>query len=286
MKSIRLGRTGLIVSELGFGGIPIVSLSMEQAVSVVRHCFDLGVTFFDTATMYGDSESKIGTALESVRERVVLATKTMKRDAEGAAKHLEQSLRSLRTAAIDLYQIHQIAKPETLEQVLAPGGAYEALRKARSEGKIRSVGFSSHNVQTAVQACNTGLFETVQVPFNFIEQDPAKELFRVARERDMGVIGMKPLAGGVLGRADLCFRFLQQYEAVLPIPGVKAREEMDEIVGLYRDRRPLSEAERREIERIRSELGTRFCRRCEYCLPCEQGVQVPIVLGFRGFASR
>lgn len=286
MNKVRLGRTGLAVSEVGFGGIPIINLTLNDGVSLVRHCFDVGITFFDTANMYLDSEQKIGTALASVRERVVLATKTMKRDAEGAEQHIERSLEQLKTTRIDIYQLHQIASDAVLDQVLAPGGAYEALSRARSEGKIGFIGFSSHNNDTASKACRTGRFDTVQVPFNFIETDPAKELLRVAEEMEMGIIGMKPLGGGMLGRADLCFRFLQRYPSVVPIPGMRASEEADEIVALYRTRQPLTSADREEIEKTRVDLGTKFCRRCEYCMPCDQGIQIPMVLGFRGFAKR
>ncbi len=241
MKKVRLGRTGLMVSEVGFGGIPIMNLNMEEGSSLLRYCFELGITFFDTANMYRDSENKMGTALESVRDRVVLATKTLNRDAEGAAKHLAFSLDNLKTKAVDIYQLHQVGNRKTLDQVLAPGGAYEALVKARSEGKIHFIGLTSHNTRIAIEACRTGLFDTLQIPFNFIEQDASKELFQVAEEMDMGVIGMKPLAGGVLERADLCFRFLQQYPKVIPIPGMREKEEADEIVRLYRTREALSD---------------------------------------------
>ncbi len=286
MKKVRLGRTGLMVSEVGFGGIPIGALGMEEAISVVRHCFELGITFFDTANMYGDSEKKIGTALESVRDQVVLASKTLKRDAEGAAKHVDFSLANLKTRVVDVYQLHQVANRETLDQVLAPGGAYEALEKARADGKVRFIGLSSHNTQIAVEACRTGRFDTVQVPFNFIEQEASEGLFQVAEELDMGVIGMKPLVGGVVDRADLCFRFLQQYSNVVPIPGMKAREEADEIARFYQTPEALTAKQLEEIEEIRSELGTRFCRRCEYCMPCQQEIHIPTALGFRSFVKR
>ncbi len=286
MKQVRLGRTGLAVSEVGFGGIPIINLGMEEAVSLLRHCFELGITFFDTANMYGDSEKKIGAALESVRDRVVLATKTLKRGAKGAGKHLDLSLRNLNTGVIDLYQLHQVANRDTLEQVMAPGGAYEALDRARSDGKIRFIGLSSHNTRIAIEACRTGRFDTIQIPFNFIEQEPAEELFRAAGEMDMGIIGMKPLAGGVLDKAELCFRFLQQYPMVVPIPGMRAKEEADEIAGLYESLQAPTGQQQEEMEKIRSELGTTFCRRCEYCKPCEQGIDIPTVLGMRSYVKR
>jgi len=286
MKSTRLGKTGLAVSELGFGGIPIIRLGFDEAVEVVRHCFERGVTFFDTANVYGDSEKKIGAALEPVRDKVVIATKTPLREANTAVDHIEYSLENLRTDCIDLYQTHNIANDETLDQVLAPGGAYEALARAREEGKIRFIGLSSHNIATAIKACRTGKFDTLQFPFNFIERDPADELFNVAREMGMGIIAMKPLGGGLLERADLCFKFLQQYPDVVPIPGIQAKEELDEIVELYENPATLTDADNAAIEEIRSELGTKFCHRCEYCMPCEKGVEIPGVMSFKSVSRR
>lgn len=286
MRNIRLGKTDLEVSELGFGGIPIIRLGFDEAVEVVRHCYDRGVTFFDTANVYGDSERKIGAALESVRDKVVLATKTLLREADVAADHVEYSLDNLKTDCIDLYQIHNIANDETLEKVLGAGGAYEALAKAREDGKVRNIGMSSHNISTAIKACRTGKFDTLQFPFNFIERDPAEELFDVAREMDMGIIGMKPLGGGLLERADLCFGFLQQHPDVVPIPGIQSKAEVDEIAALYQAPKTLSDADLQAIETIRSELGLKFCHRCEYCMPCDKEVTIPGVLNFKSVAKR
>jgi predicted aldo/keto reductase-like oxidoreductase len=286
MKTVKLGNTGLTVSELGFGGIPIVPLAFEEGADVVRHCYDQGITFFDTANVYRDSEKKIGYALGGVREKIIIATKTLKRDAASAAGHIRQSLENLKTDRIDIYQLHNVSNEKTLEQVLAPGGAYEAADRARKEGKIRVIGFSSHNVNFAVGVCRKGLFSTVQIPFNFIETEAADELFGVAGEMGMGVIGMKPMGGGLLQRADLCFKFLQRYPGLVPIPGVASKAEMDEILALYRTRRTLTKADRADMEKIRSDLGTRFCHRCGYCLPCEKGVRIPEVLGFKSIVKR
>lgn len=286
MKSIALGRTGLMASSVGFGGIPITRLSFEEAVRVVGHCYDEGITFFDTANAYGDSEKKIGYALISVRDRVTLASKTLARDAETAARHVEQSLENLQTSRIEIYQIHQVGSDEVLHTVLAPGGTYEALDQARGKGKIQFIGVSSHSIPTAIKACRTGRFDTIQIPFNFIEYEAADELFQVARGENMGIIAMKPLGGGLLERADLCIRFLQQYPDVIPIPGTEALREVDEIVELYKSPRPLNEADWHEIERMRSELGKRFCHRCEYCMPCENEVQIPGILRFKSVSKR
>jgi hypothetical protein len=286
MKTVRLGATDLEVSEIGFGGIPIIPLPRDEAVAVVRHCLDAGITFFDTANMYTTSEEKLGIALKPDRSKVVIATKTALRDAKGAAGHLDLSLRQLQTDWIDVYQLHNVSNEDALKQVLAPGGAYEAAARARDAGKIRSIGLSSHSLPTAMEALKTGLFQTLQFPFNFIENDPLQELFPLAVRNRVGIIGMKPLGGGLLERADLCIKFLQQHPHVLPIPGVRSRKEIDEIVGWYRNPEPLSEADLNAIETIRSDLGQKFCHRCEYCMPCEQGVQISSVLMLKPAAKR
>lgn len=286
MEKIRLGRTGLLVSAIGFGGIPITRLPLDEGANLVKHCFNRGIDFFDTAPLYGDSEIKVGAGVEGVRHQVVLATKTMKRGKSEAEEELDKSLSRLKTDWIDLYQLHNVADDETLEKVLARGGAYEAAAEARDGGKVRHIGFTSHNIDTAVKACKTGLFSTVQIPFSMIEFDPAERLFPAAREQDMGIIAMKPLGGGLLERADLCFRFLQQYRDVVPIPGVENAAEVDENVGYYVTARPLDEDDRADIGRIRKEVGTRFCHRCGYCQPCEQGIEIWKVLLFKAQARR
>ena len=286
MNTRKLAGTDLEISEIGFGGIPIIALSKNEAVSIVKYCFDLGITFFDTANMYNTSEEKIGSALEAVRDKVVIATKTAQRDAKEAAAHIDLSLKQLNTDWIDIYQLHNVSNREALQQVLAPQGAYEAARKARDAGKIRYIGISSHNIPTALEALKTGLFQTLQFPFNFIENDPADELFPFARQHGVGIIGMKPLGGGLLERADLCFGFLQQHPYVVPIPGIRAKNEADEIIGLYANPMSLLEADLKAMEDIRSVLGEKFCHRCEYCMPCEQGVQIPSVMIFQAAAKR
>jgi predicted aldo/keto reductase-like oxidoreductase len=286
LNTVKLGGTGLEVSEVGFGGIPIIPLPKNEAVSIVKYCFDLGITFFDTANMYPTSEEKIGTALEAVRDQVVIATKTTQRDADGAAAHIDTSLKQLKTDWIDIYQVHNVSNGETLEQILAPQGAYEAIVRARDTGKIRFIGISSHSIQTAMEALKTGLFQTLQFPFNFIENDPQNELFPFACQNDVGIIGMKPLGGGLLERADLCFGFLQQHPHVVPIPGIRAKREADQIIEWYRHPQRLSRSDLKEMQKIQTVLGEKFCHRCEYCMPCEQGVQIPSVLIFQAAAKR
>jgi aryl-alcohol dehydrogenase-like predicted oxidoreductase len=286
MRRVRLGKTELMVTEVGLGGIPIVPLDQEDAVGVVRRGYDLGIRFFDTANAYRTSEGKMGEALESVRDDVVIATKTLAREPDKIRQHVQLSLDNLRTDRIDIYQIHNVSNEETLNQVLGTGGAYEVLADAQEAGKVKHIGVTSHNIDTAINACRTGRFETLQFPFNFVERDPAEELFQVALEMDVGIIGMKPLGGGWLEQARLCFGFLQQYPGVVPIPGVRSQDEIEEIVALHETPVTLTPADWQEIEKIRAELGTKFCHRCEYCLPCEQGVKIPRALGFPMFVKR
>ncbi len=286
MKTVTLGKSGLVVSQVGFGGIPIIPLAMEKAVEVVRHCYARGITFFDTANMYGNSEKMIGLALEKVRDKVVLATKTTRRDNPGARKHIARSLENLKTDVIDLYQFHNVSSDANLDKILGPDGAMEAVQAAMKEGRIRQVGVTSHKIDTAIKACRTGLFATLQFPFNFIEVEPLEALFQAAREQDMGIIAMKPLGGGLLDSAALCFKYLQQHPDVVPIPGISRPEEMDEIIELYRNPTPFTADEKERMEKIRAELGQSFCHRCGYCMPCEQGISIPEVLMFRSTVKR
>jgi predicted aldo/keto reductase-like oxidoreductase len=281
MKMKRLGRTELMVSEIGCGGVPIERLPFDEAVDVVRYCYDRGMNIFDTGHAYGDSEDKIGAALEDVRDKVVLATKSLAQSADKIYKHVNHSLERLRTSYIDIYQFHNIGDMAGLERILSPGGAYEGLQKAKDERKIRFISLSSHNNDVAIKACKTGLFDTLQIAFNFIEVEPADEVFKVCEEMDMGILGMKPLGGGRLERPDLCFPFLQQYPQIVPIPGIETRKEADEILELYVSPRSLSESNWDDIKAIREELGDEFCHRCGYCMPCSKKVQIPFVLVYQ-----
>lgn len=286
MDQVRLGKTELLVSRVGFGGIPIQRLSGEAAVAVVRGCLGLGVTFIDTAHGYTTSEERIGKAIAGRREGLVLATKTPARDRATAQEHIELSLRRLGVEYIDIIQLHGVSSHENLQRVLGPGGALEALQAARDRGQVNHIGFSSHSVEVAQEGIRTGLFETVQFPFNFIATAPLDELLPLVREHDMGFIAMKPMGGGLLERADLAFKYLFQFPDVVPDPGTERVEEMEEIVALVEEGAELTSADWAAIESIRQELGTRFCRRCNYCQPCPQSIPISGVISFRSTWKR
>lgn len=286
MQYRMLGKTGLTVSEVSFGGIPIIRLSVGEAVSVLHRAFDRGINFYDTANAYRDSEHKMGRAFRDRRDRVILATKTGRRDGAGALEHLENSLRMLETDYIDLYQLHQVAQEKDWEAAAAPGGALEVVRKAQAEGKVRHIGVTSHSLPMAIKLVRTGLFATVQFPFNFIEDAAKDELFPAALERGMGILAMKPFAGGVLDNASLVFKFLRQYPDAIPIPGFDSPQAVDEIVGLYAGPNSVGADDLALMDRYRAELGQRFCRRCEYCLPCPNGVAITGAMGYRVTVAR
>src|SRR4030065_1588257 len=205
MKYINLGNTGLKVSEVGFGGIPVIRLKMDEAVKVLLHAYARGITFYDTANMYRDSEAKIGRALSPVRNKIIIATKTTRRDAKGFLKHLEKSLNDLNTDYIDLYQFHQVANVEEWQKISSNEGALIEAEKAKKAGKIRFIGVTSHNIQIAIKLIKTRLFDTVQFPFNFIEQDAKNKLHKYSKDKGIGIIAMKPFAGGVICNTGLGF---------------------------------------------------------------------------------
>jgi predicted aldo/keto reductase-like oxidoreductase len=286
MKSVRLGKTGLRVSRIGFGGIPIQRPSEAEAIRVIQRCLDLGVTFLDTANGYTTSEERIGQAIAGRREQVVLATKTMARDCPTAEEHLNLSLKRLNVKTIELWQFHNVSSMEAYEQVLGPGGAMEAAQRALEAGLVKHIGITSHSMDVALKAVASGHFETIQFPFNFVTDEAAEKLLPLAREHDVGFIAMKPMGGGMLSDANLAIKYLLQFDNVVPDPGIEKVEEIEEIVALVAGSWQLDPQEWQAIERTRAELGTRFCHRCDYCQPCPQGISISTVLNIRSFGKR
>jgi len=278
LRYVILGKTGLEVSEAGCGCIPIIRLSTAEAVMVLRRAYDRGITLFDTANAYFDSEEKIGAAFDGLRSRLVIATKTLKRDRAGAEADIDLSLKRLRTDYIDLFQIHQLARESDYQTATGPDGALEAVFRAKQAGKVRHIGVTSHSIEMAARLVRTGLFSTIQFPFNFIESKPIEELHPAARQDEMGILAMKPFGGGALDNAELCFKFLRQYPDVIPLPGFDAVEQVDQIAAIYEADNVVHPEDLTAMEKYRTELGQRFCRRCEYCQPCEQGVMVTMAM--------
>jgi len=286
VRKIRLGKTGLLVSELGFGGIPIQRLGEEEAVRVVQRCLDLGLTFLDTASSYTTSEERIGKAIAGRRDGLVLATKSGARDAATCREHLELSLQRLGVEHIDLFQFHNVSTEEHYEQVMAPGGLLEVARQAQAAGRVGHIGVTSHNLDMAIKLVASGEFETLMFPFCLVTPEPLEKLIPLCRQRDVAFLGMKPLGGGLLENVTLAIKYLRQFPDLLPVAGVQACWEIEEIVAAMEGPAAFTEAERAEGERLRRELGARFCRGCDYCQPCPQEIHISVVLRLRGFARR
>lgn len=275
---MRLGKTGLKVSRIGMGGIPIQRPPEEEAIRVVQRALDLGINFIDTSVGYGTSEARIGKALEGRRENVVLGTKGGWRDRETVIGSLAMSLRQLRTDYIDLWQFHNVSSLEAYQSLFRPKGPFEAALEALSEGTILHLGISSHSLEVAREAVSSEKFETIQFPFNFVYQDASEEIIPLAKEHGVGFIAMKPFAGGMIRKANLAMKYVLQFENVLPDPGVEKIEQVEELVGFLEGPLEITPDERAEMEERRAELGTKFCRQCGYCQPCPNGVSISLIM--------
>ncbi|MGD0110262.1 MAG: aldo/keto reductase [Armatimonadota bacterium] len=298
LEKRRLGKTELYVTLFGFGSIKFPHISAQEAADALDRALDLGVNFIDTARGYGDSEVKIGPVLKRRRGEVYIATKTGKRTAEDAMAELETSLKNLQTDDIDLYQAHWVCNGDVLDQVLAPGGALEAFRKAKEQGKIRHYGITMHRHHAAIRrAIESDLFETIMLAYNPIDEEgTGPELIPLAAKHDMGVIIMKPLSGGLLvsppgsARADGLDPVVAgtlRGIAINPhvttvIPGMISVEQVNENYRAIAGASAFDEAARRRlfetIASMKKELRYgQLCLSCGYCAPCRQDIDIPTV---------
>ncbi|MDH5448534.1 MAG: aldo/keto reductase [Candidatus Bathyarchaeota archaeon] len=311
MQKRRLGRTDLQVSIVGFGGIPIIALSRDEAEKVVRYAYERGINYFDTARAYGDSEEKMGAALKDVRDRIVIATKTHQRTKEAAARAgIKHSLRNLQTDRIDLVQLHGIDNEEVLKKATNSEGSLKALEEAKAQGKIDYIGITGHNPYVLGKAIKTGKFDTVLVPLNVLDRKATEELIPLAKELDVGVIIMKPMGGcgaplqypqwgaRFLGkpeldwpdpsefidhfgkdgieRAERSLKFVFAHDIDTVIPGLRSTEEVDHVVKIAEEFKGLTHEEK--IAYKFGELPEPFCRECGLCTPCPDGVEIMMIL--------
>ncbi len=280
-----LGKTGLKISRLGFGGIPIQRIDAEGTKTLMHQLKDAGVNYIDTARGYTVSEEYLGYALEGIREDFVLATKSMSRTREAMAKDIETSLKNLRTDHIDLYQIHNPTTAQ-LEQVVAPAGALEALLEAKAAGKVGHLGVTAHSLDTFKMALEMDWVETIMFPYNIVESQ-GQELIHQCAEKNIAFICMKPLAGGAIEDATLALRYICANDDVtVVIPGMAEPEELDQNLAAVSNTAPLTQEEQAKFQQVRDQLGTQFCRRCNYCQPCTVGISISNVFLFEGYLQR
>ena len=280
-----LGKTGLKVSRMGFGGIPIQRIDSGATAPLMRTLMEAGVNYIDTARGYTVSESYLGAALEGIREHFILATKSMARDKAGMAQDIETSLSNLKTDYIDLYQVHN-PTPEQLQQVMAPGGALEALQEAKAAGKIGHIGITLHTYPLFEQALELDWVETIMFPYNIVETQ-GEDLIKKCGEKNIGFICMKPLAGGAIEDATLALRFIAANpDVTVVIPGMAEIREIQENLAAVNGGSALTDAEKQAMEAVRAQLGTHFCRRCNYCAPCTAGISIYSVFLMEGYLTR
>ena len=271
MRSIRLGRTGIIVPQNAFGCLPIQRDSKDVAVGLLREAYEGGMRFFDTARAYTDSEEKVGEAFDGMRGKVYIATKTAAKTPDGFWKDLETSLKTLRTDYIDIYQLHNVP------QCYRPGdgtGMYECLVEAKEKGLIRHIGITTHKLAVAQEIIKSGLYETLQYPFSYLSSEKEIALVRGCIEADMGFICMKALAGGLITRSDAAMAYMTQFDNLVPIWGVQREHELREWLS-YMDNTPSMTGEiAAYIKAEQDELAGEFCRGCGYCMPCPMGIEI------------
>ena len=285
MQYRTLGKTNLTISRLGFGGIPIQRIDAEGTRTLMRQLKDAGVNYIDTARGYTVSEEYLGYALEGIREDFVLATKSMARTKEAMEADIATSLKNLRTDYIDLYQVHN-PTPDQLKQVVAPGGALEALLEAKAAGKVGHLGVTAHSLDTFKMALEMDWVETIMFPYNIVESQ-GQELIHACAEKNIGFVCMKPLAGGAIEDATLALRYIcANPDVTVVIPGMADPKELEQNIAAVADTAPITEEEQKKFQAVRDDLGTQFCRRCNYCQPCTAGISISNVFLFQGYLRR
>jgi len=276
MKYTILGKTGLNVSVVGLGGIPVQRTDIEGTKKLIDACIDKGINFIDTARGYTVSESYLGEALkEGKREKFIIATKSMSRSYEAMAKDIEISLNNLQTDYIDLYQIHNIKTDEDFNLCFSEKGAYQALLDAKKEGKIGHIGATCHAKESFERLIREyeNEIETIMFPFSIVESQ-GMDLMAECSKKNIAFIAMKPMAGGNLDDGTLALKYiLNNKDCTIVIPGMADIEEVEENANAV-DAGALTQEDEQKIEKIRKELGNNFCRRCGYCAPCPQGINI------------
>jgi predicted aldo/keto reductase-like oxidoreductase len=286
MRRVVLGRTGLVVTRLGFGGIPIQRVGEKQAVETVLHAVERGVDFIDTSRVYTTSERRIGKALRQTDKRVFVASKSRSKKSGGVRRDLEISLKELRRDYVDLYQCHLIRDEEDYRGVISRGGALEGLLKAKEDGLIGHIGMTSHSLDLLDRVLDDGLFETIMVCFSFLEPSAGERIIAKAIGKDVGCIAMKPFSGGVIEDPRLALKYALSRPGIVVLAGVEHKDLFDENWEVFQGSWELTDEEEERIEEIRQIYDRNFCRRCDYCQPCSEDIPIQAILGLRSMVKR
>ncbi|AEY67090.1 aldo/keto reductase [Clostridium sp. BNL1100] len=272
MQKTRLGRTDLMVTRSSFGALPIQRISFDEARKILLRAYNGGINFYDTARMYTDSEEKLGYAFSDIRKDIIIATKSVATDRKTLLEHLETSLKNMKTDYVDILQLHN---PGVLPDPEDPESSYAGMMEAKKKGMVRFIGITNHRIKTALEAVESGLYDTMQFPLSSLSSDIDLELVEVCRKKDVGLIAMKAMSGGLITNAASTFAFLRQFDNVVPIWGIQREAELDEFLELEKNPPTLNNELWEVIKRDRTELAGNFCRGCGYCMPCPAGIEIP-----------
>jgi predicted aldo/keto reductase-like oxidoreductase len=281
----RLGRTGMAVSEIGFGGIPIQRISEKRGVELVSRSIDMGINFIDTHRSYGDSERKIGKAIRGRRNEVYISTKSHARDPEGLRSDLETSISNLKVSTIDLYFLHGVNTIEDLRKAISTENL-DFLQSMKDEDVIRFLGISGHLEETMLKAIETGLFDVAMFPFNYVVPDARKKIIPTCQEKNIGFVCMKPFAGGTLDNSRSALGYVLSYPVSTAIPGMSLIQELKQNIMVSEKGWLATDEETEKLEALGEEIGERFCRNCGYCSPCPQGVEITNVIRLQSWVKR
>lgn len=287
MQTNQLGRTGLEVSRLGLGGIPFQYFGQQQTNAIIQKAHASGVNLFYTSRMYRDSEKKIGLATRSFRDKVILGTSTHKRKKNEAMKDIRASLAQFGTEVIDVYSLHNVLTLSVLKEIMSPGGAYHALDEMRNAGHIRHVGISAHQVETILTAIDQAAFDVVEFPLNVVDREAAEGLMETLRERGIGFVAIKPMIFGYAADARMALRYVFSKEPDSTIVGTYTLDELEENLAAEAADGDVSDddvlamiaASERRCFKV-------FCRRCEQCVPCPQGIDIRKMLRWYEYFDR
>lgn len=269
MKMITLGTTGIVSPQNAFGALPVQRDDFETAIKILRRAYEGGMTFFDTARAYSDSEEKIGLALADVRSKINIATKTMAKTPDEMKIQLETSLKNLKTDYVDIYQFHCV------DQCYKPGdgtGMYETMEDFKRQGLIKHIGITAHKIGIAEECVQSGLYETMQFPLSYLSSQREFDLVHLCKEKNVGFIAMKGLAGGLITNSKAAYTFMTQFDNVLPIWGIQHMHELEEWLSFMENSPEYDDKMKAFIEEDKKSFGTDFCRGCGYCMPCPQGI--------------
>lgn len=269
LRTAPLGKTGLTVTRTALGCLPLQRRTVEDAVSLIRAAYDGGITFYDTARGYTDSEQKLGLALSDVRDRVVIATKTPSTTVDGMKRDLDTSLTMLKTDHVDILQFHN---PKQVP--LADSPLYRQMEEFKRQGMVRHIGLTNHSADNAVQAAESGLYETVQFPLSPLSTPRDLSVIDACQKNCVGILAMKALCGGLITRAELSFAYLDRIEGLFPLWGIQHPWELENILALEADPPAMTAEMEEAIDALRRELSGDFCRGCGYCLPCPAGIPI------------